>query len=260
MKHTMKNLKRSRSMRNISIASALLLATTGIMVSIATTTQAAAPLVLTNVQSSTANSATTTWTGSNYASWAIETNLGGLSDVKGNSLDGRYTWNNLLCGTTYSATLRLFDGLNQSGLSASNSFSVTTAQCPVLVPVLVSNIQTHTLTSLTTTWVGTGYASWGISSGIGGLTEATGNGSETSYTWSGLNTDQMYSASLRLYSMPNQSGDSVRSSFALQSLRPSPVVTETPTPEATPTPTPTPQVPVVPGGSVKTGDGSLATR
>jgi hypothetical protein len=260
MKNSMKNVKRSRSMRNISIASALLLATTGIMVSVATTTQAAAPLVLTNVQTSTVNSATTIWTGSNYASWAIETNLGGLSDVKGNSLDGRYTWNNLLCGTTYSATLRLFDGLNQSGLSASNSFSVTTAQCPVLVPVLVSNTQTHTLTSLTTTWVGTGYASWGISSGIGGLTEATGNGSETSYTWSGLNTDQMYSASLRLYSLPNQSGDSVRSSFALQSLRPSPVVTETPTPEATPTPTPTPQVPVVPGGSVKTGDGSLATR
>jgi hypothetical protein len=260
MKNSMKNVKRSRSMRNISIASALLLATTGIMVSVATTTQAAAPLVLTNVQTSTVNSATTIWTGSNYASWAIETNLGGLSDVKGNSLDGRYTWNNLLCGTTYSATLRLFDGLNQSGLSASNSFSVTTAQCPVLVPVLVSNTQTHTLTSLTTTWVGTGYASWGISSGIGGLTEATGNGSETSYTWSGLNTDQMYSASLRLYSMPNQSGESVRSSFALQSLRPSPVVTETPTPEATPTPTPTPQVPVVPAGSVKTGDGSLATR
>jgi hypothetical protein len=38
------------------------------------------------------------------------------------------------------------------------------------------------------------------------------------------------------------------------------VATPTPTPTATPTPTPTPQVPKVPKGGVKTGDGSLASK
>jgi hypothetical protein len=122
-------------------------------------------------------------------------------------------------------------------------------------PVITASHVSDTLTSITVTWAGTDYLSWQLTTGEGQLTEVKGNDLGGTYTWSGLVTGNMYSATLRLYSGLDQTGSSTPFSFAIFRLGADVVV---PTP--TPTPTPAPQVPVVPVGPVKTGDGSMAWK
>ena len=117
-----------------------------------TTTATAAPVINSMTESSDCTTITIQWTGSNYQSYAVTNSTGWTDPVYGNGLGGSVTLTVGTCGTSKTATLRLYSGLNQTGTQVSQAFTIITTSCAICnAPTTTTTAVTPTTTTTTTT-------------------------------------------------------------------------------------------------------------
>lgn len=163
-----------------------------------TTTAVPAPVINSMTESSTCTTITIAWTGSNYQSYAVTNSLGWTATVNGNGAGGSVTLDVGACGTTRTATLRLYSGLNQTGSTVSQAFTISTTSCAQCVTTTTTatvaafgiTSTSSTSSSVTYSWSNppAGTAFYSVRYGTNGASTVNG----TSHTFSGLSASTAY--------------------------------------------------------------------
>ena len=174
-----------------------------------TPTAAPTPTILTMNESSTCTTITITWTGSNAQSWRITNSLGWTSTVEGEGGSGSHTFTVGTCGTTKTATLRLYSGSAQTGTTVSQAFTISTTGCAscststsTAAPVFSATASGVGTTNATLNWSNppvntTFYYVWRA-----GVTGSTVTG--TSYEFTGLSANTAYTLNVEAKNSNNQ--------------------------------------------------------